>query len=289
MRTPFPLLNFSLLANASVCEIVLSPSKCEKLTRSSTGLKRSHRDFTINFFPQFEMDAHVTCVPSTDSAADSLFIEIPNFLSADEIAYYEAKLVDTPDWKAGEFAGGKTPRLQKWFQDDEQYFSPHWTNQTHDRWKSSAAEEWLNALRARIQSAIDTLFEAQIKRSDYKGCHRPEINSTLINYYRDGGDYIRYHKDDEKVFGDNPTIAMLTFGRSRELKFKWTVSQNDRSEPGFGTSAHENDKSYTVKPGTLFLMAGAVQKCYWHGVERDPCITEPRYSLTFREHKSSLK
>ena len=218
-----------------------------------------------------------------DAAGESLFIEIPHFLSPSEITHYEALLAATPDWKAGEFTGGKTPRLQKWFQDDDRYFSKHWNNQDLQRWKSSAAEVWLVDLRTRIQAAINELFETQID-GVYTGCRRPSINSTLINYYRDGNDYIRYHKDDEKVFGDNPTIAMLTFGCPRDLKFKWTMSPKDRTSATFTTLHHENDKSFRVEPGTLFLMAGAVQKQYWHGVERDPSITDPRFSLTFREH-----
>lgn len=230
----------------------------------------------------------VAAAPPTSSgagtdAADSVFIEIPNFLSAEDIAHYESMLTTTADWKAGEFASGATPRLQKWFQDDARYFSKHWNNQDLERWKSAPADDWLVELRARIQAAIDTLFETQID-GVYKGCRRPAFNSTLINYYRDGNDYIRYHKDDEKVFGDNPTIAMLTFGCPRDLKFKWTISPKDRTSATFATVHHENDKAFRVEPGTLFLMAGAVQKCYWHGVERDPSIHDPRFSLTFREH-----
>jgi alkylated DNA repair dioxygenase AlkB len=215
--------------------------------------------------------------------ADSVFIEIPNFLSPTDIANYESLLTAIPDWKAGQFISGATPRLQKWFQDDERYFSKHWNNQDLERWKSSTADTWLVDLRARIQAAINSVFETQID-GVYKGCKRPTFNSTLINYYRDGNDYIRYHKDDENVFGDYPTIAMLTFGCPRDLKFKWTISPKDRSSIAFATSSHEKDKSYRVDPGTLFLMAGSVQKCYWHGIERDTSIMDSRFSLTFREH-----
>jgi alkylated DNA repair dioxygenase AlkB len=224
--------------------------------------------------------AAAVCVTSEEG--DSVFVEIPDFLSAKDIAQYESILASTPDWKAGVFPEGKTPRLQKWFQDDSFYFSKHWNNQELERWKSNTADTWLIDLRLRIQAAINKLFETQ--DSVFKSCRHPVFNSTLINYYRDGNDYIRYHKDDEKVFGEDPTIAMLTFGCPRDLKFKRTVSQNDRTDPSFAASNHEHDKTYNVKPGTLFLMAGAVQKCYWHGVERDPTIKDSRFSLTFREH-----
>jgi alkylated DNA repair dioxygenase AlkB len=227
----------------------------------------------------------VVCVHD-DAHSNSYFVQIPNFLSEDEIAYYSTQVHSTTDWKAVDFPPGplgRTPRLQKWFQDDAHYFSPYWSNQGLARWKSSpTTDPWLLQLRSRVQTAVNRLFETQTLPDTT--CRKPDLNSTLINYYRDGNDSIRYHKDDEKIFGANPTIAMLTFGCPRELKFKWTISQNDRSEPGFPTSIHENDKTFNVSPGTLFIMAGAVQKCYWHGVERDPSICEPRYSLTFRQH-----
>jgi hypothetical protein len=97
--------------------------------------------------------AKIAAVPA--DAGDSLFVEIPNFLSPAEIARYGALLDSTADWKAGEFTGGKTPRLQKWFQDDARYFSKHWNNQDLERWKSAPADDWLVELRTRIQAAID--------------------------------------------------------------------------------------------------------------------------------------
>lgn len=228
------------------------------------------------------LDSKITVFSPPTDIGDSVFIEIPNFLASDEIVYYQELIADMSDWRSGDFPSHKSPRLQKWFQDDNLYFSKFWKNQEHERWKSVVAEEWLVALRNRIQTTIKKLFETQID-GKYKGCRMPTLNSTLMNYYRNGEDYIRYHKDDEKVFGDNPTICMLTFGCPRELKFKWTRSASDWSSAAFST-CHENDHSYIVEPGTLFVMAGSVQKCFWHGVERDPTIHDPRYSLTFREH-----
>ena len=59
-----------------------------------------------------------------------------------------------------------------------------------------------------------------INASQFNGITHPKINSSLINYYRDGNDYIKYHADDELVFGSNPTVSMLTFGCERTLKFR---------------------------------------------------------------------
>jgi alkylated DNA repair dioxygenase AlkB len=202
---------------------------------------------------------------------DSVFIIIDNFLSKDEIDYYHNEIQNIEDWKKGTFLGGEIQRLQKWYQDDNKYFSKNWTTQTHARWHSNESEEWLLKLRAKVQSKLDEIINA----SQFDGITHPKINSSLINYYRDGNDYIKYHADDELVFGSNPTVSMLTFGCERTLKFR----RNDKSESSL-------NKSFTVKSGSLFIMAGAVQKYYKHGLEKEKGLSDIRYSVTFREHKN---
>jgi len=118
---------------------------------------------------------------------------------------------------------------------------------------------------------IDEIFIT----NNFEGWNHSKINSSLINFYRNGNDYIKYHADDELVFGSNPTVSMLTFGCERTLKFK----RNKKSES-------ELNKSFKVKSGSLFIMAGAVQKYYKHGIEKDKEISDMRYSITFREHKN---
>ena len=34
-----------------------------------------------------------------------------------------------------------------------------------------------------------------------------EFNSCLLNLYRDGSDHMGWHSDNEKLYGDNPTIG----------------------------------------------------------------------------------
>ena len=36
-----------------------------------------------------------------------------------------------------------------------------------------------------------------------------EFNSCLLNLYRDGSDHMGWHSDNEKLYGDNPTIGKL--------------------------------------------------------------------------------
>jgi len=213
---------------------------------------------------------HINYIKEEDGT-HSVFVVINNFLNKEEIIKYHSILEKENDWKGGTFFGNGMPRLQKWFQDDNKYFSKNWHVQTHERWMSQQSDNWLRDLRKKVQDKIDEVFKSEINNK-FNGCNYPNVNSSLINYYRDGNDYIRFHKDDETVFGDNPTISMITFGAERELKFK----RIDNSEL---------NKNYTIKSGSMFMMLGSVQKHYIHGIDRDIDIHDSRYSLTFREHK----
>ncbi len=215
----------------------------------------------------------------------SIFVIVDDFLNTDQINFYNYMLNEINDWKDGQFYGGKTPRLQKWYHDDNKYFGNYWNNQNHDRWKSNKTDNWLKDLRNKIQIKIDDIFKNQIN-DKYIGCNKPQLNSTLINYYRDGNDYIRYHHDDEKIFGDNPTVSILTFGSERELKFKRTYLKDKKFCVNINENEYDQNKSFKLKPGSLFIMMGSVQKYYCHGIEKDENIKNGRYSLTFREHKN---
>jgi alkylated DNA repair dioxygenase AlkB len=220
-----------------------------------------------------------------DDNSDTVFVSIPNFLDEDEIIIYENYLAETTNWKTG--YPHSAPRYQKWYSDDDQYFSKYWLNQTHDRWKSNTHEEWLLNLRKKVQTKIDSIYDQIITTYRLDGCNELKINSSLINYYRDGKDSIKYHTDDEKVFGSNPTVAMLTFGTTRNLDFK-RIHYKRETDMNIILNESESylNRSFKILPGTLFMMMGSVQKYYCHGVEKDPSILDPRYSITFRGHKN---
>ena len=215
---------------------------------------------------------------------DSVFIIINDFLNIDEIKIYKKNLDEMNDWKTGIFDGRFIPRLQKWFQDDNNYFSKNWVNKSHERWTSNKCDEYLYNLRNKVQKKIDEIF-VDINHKN-NGCKHPKLNSSLINYYRDGSDFIKYHTDDERIFGNNPTVAMLTFGVERKLLFKRIF--NKEKIYGFDLNEDEEhlNQEFIIKSGSLFLMMGAVQKYYCHGIEKDEKIVDSRYSVTFREHFS---
>lgn len=213
----------------------------------------------------------------------SVFITIPNFLDSKEQIDFLNNLQAIEDWKGGEFFGNSISRLQKWYHDDGNYFSKKWVNQDIQRWKSHEHEQWLLELRKKVQLTVNRLFETELEK--FSGCNKPSINSSLLNFYRDGSDFINYHKDDEQIFGDNPSVAMLAFGQERYLDFKRIINTNKQYPLIFNKEEESMDKSFLIKPGSLFIMMGAVQKYYCHGVKKNKNISDPRYSVTFREQK----
>ena len=46
------------------------------------------------------------------------------------------------------------------------------------------------------------------------------FNSVLLNYYRDGRDSVSWHADDEAALGEEPTIASLSLGATRDFQFR---------------------------------------------------------------------
>lgn len=218
---------------------------------------------------------------------DSVFIEIKDWLSPEKQLKIYDELQSIDDWKEGDLMGKPIKRLQKWYHDDLKYFSSFWRDQDLPRWKAHRHDDWLRIVRQSVQDELNRIFETTIVEHDIRGCNLPNINSTLINYYRDGSDSIKFHRDDERIFGDNPTVAMLIFGAERPLEF---VRSNYDPMNSYDIShnlseAHLN-KSFTVSQGTLFIMMGSVQKYYIHGIQKDMDVMDERFSITFREHKN---
>lgn len=93
------------------------------------------------------------------------------------------------------------------------------------------------------------------------------FNSCLCNLYRNGKDSIGYHKDDEPELGNNPIIASVSLGETRELRFK--------------DYKGNIVKSIILKHGSLLIISDSAVKDYKHGIEKDESKGK-RINLTFR-------
>lgn len=96
-----------------------------------------------------------------------------------------------------------------------------------------------------------------------------QMNSVLINLYRDGNDSNGWHSDDEKELGTHPIIVSYSLGASRDfiLKHKY---KNERIR-------------ITLNHDELLYMSDEIQRNYVHQVPKQPKVSNFRINLTFRK------
>lgn len=94
------------------------------------------------------------------------------------------------------------------------------------------------------------------------------FNSVLMNWYRDGEDYLNWHTDAEKELGINPIIGSVNFGEERDF----IIRLNDKS----------SKITIPLKHGTFLLMSGELQHFWQHSVPKRKKIKGSRFNLTFR-------
>ena len=99
-----------------------------------------------------------------------------------------------------------------------------------------------------------------------------KFNSVLMNWYRDGDDYLNWHTDAEKELGINPVIGSVNFGATRDF----LIRNNDDNSVKL---------KIPLKNGTLLIMQGELQHFWQHSVPKRAKIKELRFNLTFREIK----
>ena len=139
------------------------------------------------------------------------------------------------------------PRYTSWYGDPGKSYSYSGINSNPNEWNKG-----LLHIKQQIEKVSDIRF-----------------NSVLLNWYRDGNDYINWHADNEKELGTNPVIASVNFGATRDFIIR------------------KNDKSLKIKiplkHGSLLIMRGEMQHYWQHSVPIRKKIKNIRFNLTFRK------
>lgn len=97
-----------------------------------------------------------------------------------------------------------------------------------------------------------------------------EYNGILVNFYRDGNDYIGPHSDDTRDLVENSDIYSITFGDCRKF-----ILKNKTSTEKYILLLNNND---------VLVMGGACQKYYKHSVPKCKS-TRRRINVTIRHFK----
>lgn len=176
---------------------------------------------------------------------------IENFYDAEDCSRFLDYFLHRHHWPDNRyvFAGRQfiLPRLQTWHADAGIRYSYSNNLLVTRPWTAS-----LLAMRAEVERRLAYRF-----------------NSVLVNYYRDGDDFVGWHADNEPELGESPLIASLSFGAARPLAFRHKIS---------GESDH-----LILPSGSLLLMRPPFQTHWQHSVPRDQRIGTARINLTFRK------
>jgi alkylated DNA repair dioxygenase AlkB len=95
-----------------------------------------------------------------------------------------------------------------------------------------------------------------------------QFNSVLLNYYRDGRDYMGWHSDNEKQLGKHPVIASLSLGHARRFLFR--------------NKSKDQQHEYLLEHGDLLVMNGLCQDQWQHSLPKALRVKQPRINFTFR-------
>lgn len=112
-----------------------------------------------------------------------------------------------------------------------------------------------------------TPLQLEIKRA-VEAATGKRFNSLLLNYYRDEHDSMGFHSDDEPELGPQPAIASVSFGATRTFILK------HKKQP--------KTVKIDLTDGSLLLMAGQLQHCWRHGINKERKPNSARINLTFR-------
>jgi len=139
------------------------------------------------------------------------------------------------------------PRLTSWYGDEGKSYSYSGIKSEPNTWNTG-----LLYLKREIEKVAEV-----------------EFNSVLLNWYRNGEDYMNWHADDEKELGQNPTIASVNFGETRDFILRNNHDENLKIK-------------IPLSHGTLLIMKGELQHFWKHAVPKRMNIKNSRFNLTFR-------
>lgn len=201
--------------------------------------------------------------------------------------------LERQEFYSGQTSFGEIPRLQRFVCDKGEYFGKRagWKDDGNPRW---VARQYDNDLRL-IQSYVQSYFDDNIGSLDIPGVKMSVFDSCLANMYRSLGDSIKPHRDSEVIFGNNPSVMIVSLGCPREIIFQRIVYDKKNINSIKKEKGEKAERVVITLPSrSILFMGGETQKYYSHeikkvgregedggGVGVDASV---RYSLTFRHY-----
>ena len=140
------------------------------------------------------------------------------------------------------------PRFTAWYGDENKSYKYSGLTMKPEAWNDG-----LLFLKNKIEKIANTSF-----------------NSVLLNWYRDGGDHMGWHQDNEPELGKNPTIASVNLGATRRFLIRNKEIPSEKIE-------------IPLHHGTFLLMQGEMQHYWQHSIPKAAKVKTTRLNLTFRK------
>jgi alkylated DNA repair dioxygenase AlkB len=119
-----------------------------------------------------------------------------------------------------------------------------------------------------IEKYINYANILEKKTTDFDGQY---FNMALVNWYKNGNDYIGEHSDDERQLIDNSSIYCFSLGDNRDFIIK---------------SKLNNEKiKINLENNSLIIMKGTCQKTHKHSLPKRKKQNNRRISITLRKFK----
>ena len=99
-------------------------------------------------------------------------------------------------------------------------------------------------------------------------------NGALVNFYKDGNQYIGRHSDDTRDLVDNSPIYSFSFGAERIFRIRRKYKNESKA-----------NRDIITKDGILIIMGGDFQKELTHEVPKTNKSVGPRINITIRAFK----
>ena len=130
-----------------------------------------------------------------------------------------------------------------------------------------------------IQVYLDWANEFESGLSNKDGTNYIPYNMVLVNWYKDGTDYIGAHRDDEKQIIPQTNVMTISFGAERIFRVKHAPKQGKADD-------ELKKKDYKVTDNSFLIMGGHFQDEFKHEVPKTKKVLRSRVSITLRKFKS---
>lgn len=147
----------------------------------------------------------------------------------------------------------RVPRLEAWY-------GPHPYRFNGTCFPARPLPPALQALKVRL--------ECYFREVEFSGC--------LVNVYRSGQDSVAWHSDDEPDMGDDPVVASISLGATRDFLFRAI-----RPVAAVASALLPNRGKVALEHGSLLVMGRGVQSTYQHSLPKRAHAGR-RVNLTFR-------